>query len=66
MSEGRLGGAIHQTQTVGQYWGMENQHAILKGRLMLKHHSGGSPAGVSPGPDRRFSFVALAGKMAYK
>lgn len=35
------GPCIHQTETVGQYWGMENQHAILKERLMLKHHSAG-------------------------
>lgn len=33
------GACIHQTETVGQYWGMENQHAILKERLMLEHHS---------------------------
>lgn len=64
---GEGGARIHQTETVGQYWGMENQHAILKEQLMLKHHSTSLPGpSVSRGPDRRFSFVALAGKTAYK
>lgn len=39
---------IHQTETVGQYWGMENQHAFLKERLMLKHHSASCRACAFP------------------
>lgn len=36
---------------------------FLKERLMLKHHSASLPGpSVSRGPDRHFSFVALAGK----
>lgn len=27
----RGGGCIHQTETVGQYWGMENQQRYFKG-----------------------------------
>lgn len=28
---GAEGGRIHQTETVGQYWGMENQQRYFKG-----------------------------------
>jgi len=42
------GQCIHQTETVGQYWGMENQHAFLKERLMLKHHSASCRARAFP------------------
>lgn len=61
------GGGMHTSNRDGQYWSMENQHALLKERLTLKHHSAGLPGpSISRGPDRHFSFVALAGETAFK
>jgi len=60
-------GGMHTSNRDGQYWSMENQHALLKERLTLKHHSAGLPGpSISRGPDRHFSFVALAGETAFK
>lgn len=61
------GACIHQTETVGQYWGMENQHAFFKGEAYAQTSQCQLPGlSISRGPDRHFSFVALAGKTAYK
>lgn len=65
---GEGGACIHQTQALGQYWGMKNQHRFFFFfKQRLKHHSVGCRVGsISRGPDRHFSFVALVGKTASK